>query len=62
MQGAVRGSPPKPDGGLPLVFKRGTTIHSDLDGISRIEFLESVEEKIIQIERELQVAELLRVT
>jgi len=36
-----------------ILFRRGTRIHSDLDGISRIEFDSSVAEKIGEIEREL---------
>jgi hypothetical protein len=36
-----------------ILFKHGTRIHSDLDGISRIEFDSSVDEKIDEIEREL---------
>lgn len=36
-----------------ILLKKGTKIHSDLDGVGRIEFRESVEEKIVDIEREL---------
>jgi predicted nucleotide-binding protein len=36
-----------------ILFKVGTRIHSDLDGISRIEFRESIAERIGEIEREL---------
>lgn len=36
-----------------ILFKEGTKVPSDLDGISRIQFSESVEEKIVEIEREL---------
>lgn len=36
-----------------IVFKKGTKIHSDLDGISRIEFNDSVDEVVPEIEREL---------
>ena len=39
-----------------LLFKEGTQIHSDLDGVSRIQFIRSVEEKIAEIERELTAA------
>jgi predicted nucleotide-binding protein len=42
-----------------ILFKKGTKLHSDLEGISRIEFAESVEEKLIDIERELKAAGLL---
>ena len=37
-----------------IMLKKGTQIHSDLDGIERIEFHESVEETLIQLERELE--------
>lgn len=43
-----------------LLFKAGTKIHSDLDGVSRIEFQENVGEKIEEIERELVEAGLLQ--
>lgn len=36
-----------------ILFKKGAKIHSDLDGISRIEFAESVDEAVTAIEREL---------
>ena len=36
-----------------ILFKEGTKIHSDLDGISRIQFRDSVLEKAVEIEREL---------
>ncbi len=39
-----------------ILLKKGTKLHSDLDGISRIEFSDSVEEKVIDIERELTAA------
>jgi len=42
-----------------ILFKEGTKIHSDLDGISRIEFRESVAEKIDEIERELVSGKIL---
>lgn len=42
-----------------ILFKKGTNIHSDLDGITRIEFHDSVEEKIIDLEKELAEANLL---
>jgi predicted nucleotide-binding protein len=43
-----------------ILFKRGTQIHSDLEGIERVEFNESVEEVVSAIERELKAASLLR--
>ena len=42
-----------------ILFKRGTKLHSDLEGISRIEFSDSVEEKVLDIERELKAAGLI---
>jgi hypothetical protein len=42
-----------------ILFKEGTHIHSDLDGISRIEFTESVGEKFATIEDELIAAGIL---
>lgn len=42
-----------------ILFKKGTKIHSDLDGVSRIEFNESIQEKIAEIEKELLAAGLL---
>ncbi len=42
-----------------ILLKKGTELHSDLDGISQITFVESVEEKFLDIERELQAAGLL---
>jgi len=42
-----------------ILFKKGTKIHSDLDGISRIEFNESVEDKVLEIEKELKAAGLI---
>jgi predicted nucleotide-binding protein len=42
-----------------ILFKKGTHIHSDLDGVSRIEFVASVNEKIEEIERELTTAKVL---
>jgi len=37
-----------------ILFKKGTKIHSDLDGIMRIEFNETVNEKLVDIEKELK--------
>jgi predicted nucleotide-binding protein len=42
-----------------ILLKEGTKIHSDLDGISRIEFKDSVEEAAPQLEGELKAAGLL---
>lgn len=42
-----------------IILKKGTKIHSDLDGISRIEFKTSVEEKINEIAAELVAAGLI---
>ncbi len=42
-----------------ILLKKGTKLHSDLEGISQITFGESVEEKYLDIERELQAAGLL---
>ena len=42
-----------------ILCKKGTKIHSDLDGINRIDFVNSVEEKIIDIENELQEANII---
>jgi len=42
-----------------ILFKKGTKIHSDLDGIMRIEFDNFVEEKILELEKELKEAGLL---
>jgi hypothetical protein len=43
-----------------ILFKKGTQIHSDLEGVSRIEYIDSVEEKILDIEKELKAARLIR--
>ena len=42
-----------------ILFKKGTLIHSDLEGVSRIEYTESVEEKVLDIEKELKAAKLI---
>jgi hypothetical protein len=42
------------------LFKKGTRIHSDLDGISRVQFAESVDEAVDEIERELVEASVLK--
>lgn len=43
-----------------ILFKQGTRIHSDLDGISRIQFKDSVIESTTEIEKELIAAGLLK--
>ena len=47
-------------GSVCLLFKKGTKIHSDLDGVSRIEFDSSVMEKVDEIERELVTSKTLK--
>lgn len=42
-----------------ILAKRGTSIHSDLSGIVRIEFIENVEETVPGLERELRHAGLV---
>lgn len=42
-----------------MLLRKGTGIPSDLDGIVRIQFQHSIEEKIIEIETELRAAGLL---
>lgn len=42
-----------------ILFKKGTKVHSDLDGIERIEFIDSVEEQVIKIKEELKAANLI---
>ena len=39
-----------------MLLKKGTKTHSDLDGVLRKDFNESVEEKFLDIKRELQAA------
>lgn len=36
-----------------ILYRKGTKIHSDLDGVSRIEFGDVINEKLEEIEREL---------
>lgn len=43
-----------------ILFKKGTKIHSDLDGVSRIEFDGSVVDKVAEIEKELVAGHMLR--
>lgn len=42
-----------------ILFRKGTKIPSDLDGITRIEFEDSIDEKTLEIEKELREAGLL---
>lgn len=42
-----------------ILFKKGTKIHSDLEGINRIDFKDNIEEKVDDIERELKAAGLI---
>jgi predicted nucleotide-binding protein len=42
-----------------ILLKAGTKLHSDLDGINKIDFSSSVEEKAIYIKKELVAAHLL---
>jgi predicted nucleotide-binding protein len=42
-----------------ILLRRGTKIHSDLDGISRVEFKDSVEEVSEVIRRELKAVDLI---
>ncbi len=44
-----------------LLLKDGATVQSDIDGISRIHFRENVEEKVLEIQRELDAVELPRI-
>jgi predicted nucleotide-binding protein len=39
-----------------ILFKQGTAIHSDLDGVSRVEFTNSIDEAYLNIEKELQAS------
>jgi predicted nucleotide-binding protein len=42
-----------------LLLKDGATVQSDLDGISRIHFHDNIEEKVLEIQRELEAVRLL---
>ena len=42
-----------------ILFKEGTKIHSDLDGINRIEFRDDVNEKVVELRKELRAAGLV---
>jgi predicted nucleotide-binding protein len=39
-----------------LLLRAGTEIHSDLHGVSQIRFDDNVEDKFLEIQRELQAA------
>lgn len=43
-----------------ILFKKGTKIHSDLEGVSRVEFEDSVVDKVPEIERELIAGQMLQ--
>ncbi|MCH8806412.1 MAG: nucleotide-binding protein [Planctomycetes bacterium] len=43
-----------------LLLKKGSKIHSDLDGINRIEFQDSVLEVAVEIEKELRASGLIK--
>jgi predicted nucleotide-binding protein len=42
-----------------LLLKQGTIIHSDLDGVSRIPFSDNVEDKFLDIQKELKAAKII---
>ena len=42
-----------------LLLKHGTNIHSDLDGVSRIPFSDNVEDKFLDIQKELKAAKII---
>lgn len=42
-----------------LLLKQGTNIHSDLDGVSRIPFSDNVEDKFLDIQKELKAAKMI---
>jgi len=44
---------------IAILFKKGTHLHSDLAGISRIEFSDSVDECFIEIKKELKEASII---
>ena len=43
-----------------LLLKDGTYVHSDIDGISRIGFRDNIEEKVIDIQKELQAVGIIK--
>ena len=42
-----------------ILFRHGTAIHSDLDGINRIQYRENVQESYLELKTELEAAGLL---
>lgn len=42
-----------------ILFREGTKIHSDFDGVNRVEFKEDIGDKFRQIENELEAAGVL---
>ena len=42
-----------------LILKTGTKIHSDLDGVSRIHFTENIEDRFLEIQKELKAAKIV---
>jgi predicted nucleotide-binding protein len=42
-----------------LLLQEGTKVHSDIEGISRVQFYNNVEEKVLEIQRELEAAGLV---
>jgi len=44
---------------ITLLLKHGTNIHSDLDGVSRIPFSDNVEDKFLDIQKELKAAKII---
>ena len=53
---------PKPPIGkhrVVLLLKQGTNIHSDLDGVSRILFTDNIEDKFLDIQKELEAAKII---
>jgi predicted nucleotide-binding protein len=43
-----------------ILLKEGTRIHSDIDGVSRIQFRDNIEDKILQIKNELEACGLIK--
>lgn len=43
-----------------LILRTGTRIHSDLDGVSQIRFSDNVEDKFLEIQKELKAANVIR--
>jgi len=42
-----------------LLLQEGTNIHSDLDGVSRIPFSDNIEDKFLDIQKELKAAKII---